>query len=136
MNSTVAEGMARIYETLEGNLADATPVNEHGLPGIFFSARMSLGDLSLVIGVRRKPTGGELSSFAWHFRDFAERRGYLYEVEEGTTPVLKKRLSTGDTMRAYVVQDINSGRQREVDISGPHITEPSILREYLASITP
>jgi hypothetical protein len=96
---------------------------------------MSIGDLSLDFDSSYTPTNRDLSGLAWHFKRFAEQRGHNYEVCEGQTPTLMKRLGTGDTMRAYVVGATEGQKGILVHLTGPLISEVSILRDYLRSIS-
>jgi hypothetical protein len=130
-----AHQINRIWDILVENRSEATPLNEYGLPGVFSSPRMSIGDLSLDFDSSHTPTPKDLSDLAWHFKRFAEQRGHNYEVCEGKTPALMKRLSTGDTLRAYVVRATEERKGIRVHLTGPLISEASILRDYLRSIS-
>lgn len=136
MTSNLADNTQRLCEIIISERAEKEPTHANDLPGIYTSAKMGLGNISLRINVARNPTNRELSSLAWHFKNFAEARGHSYEVQEGTTPRLNRRLCTGDTLCAYIFQTVNIGSQTVVDISESYCREPTLLEEYQQKINP
>lgn len=98
---------------LEARLEE-TPTHPNGLPGIFQSARMGIGDLSLIISLSREPFSRELASIAWHYNSFAEDKGFNYELNQIDSKHIRlmKYLSTGDTILAYSVQSIRVGGEK------------------------
>jgi len=114
-------------------IREKTTLHANGLPGIFQSAKMGLGDLSLRILVDRTPSPQELEHIARHYNDFTQKCGYQYEVHpRGSKSFrLEKRLGTGDTILAYLVQCVNLGYSESVDISRQFGSDPNLLPLYL-----
>jgi len=130
-----AQNTQHVCDAVMGSESEVTQPHANGLPGIYQSARITDGNLSLRIAVSRCPTYSEFEFFARHFRDFAEEMGFPYEVEQEDNGVivLNKRLRTSDVLPAYKFMRLHIDQQEEVDLT--HLFgDRDILPEYLSRL--
>jgi len=132
----LATNTLRVCDIVADSEMGETPLHSNGLPGIYQSAKIRTGDISIMISLSRAPFSREFEQIARHFNSFAEAEGYPYEIEpiDARTFILKKALSTGDHIESYSVTSRNTGTTNVVDIIRGWGSEPNLLPAYLQKL--